>query len=177
MAPTTRTRSSGVTSERFARAVAVTAGAVFLLPGLWAFFAPAAFFDAAAPFEPLNIHFVRDLGAFQIGLGAVLLLAAAVRDALLVALAGVGIGASFHLVGHLIDRDLGGDPSVDIPLFGLVAAALLVGATARAVDRRRDRGRGPAASNSPGSPDAPTDDRRSERRRRSAAAVPERRRG
>jgi multicomponent Na+:H+ antiporter subunit D len=53
--------------------------------------APTSFFEQAATFEPYNAHFIRDLGAFQIGLGAVLLLAAFSRDALLVALAGTTI--------------------------------------------------------------------------------------
>lgn len=123
--------------ERFARIVAVVVGAVFLAAGLWAFVAPAAFFEAAATFEPYNVHFVRDLGAFQIGLGAVLVLSAFVGDALVAALAGVGAGAVFHLVGHVVDHDLGGDPTVDIPMFALIAVLLAAGAIARAVALRR----------------------------------------
>jgi uncharacterized protein YjeT (DUF2065 family) len=124
-------------SDRFARVAAVAVGAVFLLPGLWAFAAPASFFEAAATFEPYNVHFVRDIGAFQIGLGAVLILAAFVRDALLVALTGVAVGAVFHLVGHVIDVDLGGTPASDIPVFGIVAVALIAAAITRAGALRR----------------------------------------
>ena len=119
------------------RIVALATGAVFLLAGVWAFVAPASFFEQAAAFEPYNVHFVRDLGAFQIGLGAVLLLAAFSRDALLVALAGVGTGALFHVLGHVVDHDLGGQPAVDIPLFALVAVALVAGAIVRAAGLRR----------------------------------------
>jgi hypothetical protein len=36
---------------------------------------PRSFFTALAAFEPYNQHFIQDIGAFQIGLGAVLLLA------------------------------------------------------------------------------------------------------
>jgi uncharacterized protein YjeT (DUF2065 family) len=128
--------------ERFARIVAVTAGVVFLVPGLWAFFAPASFFQTAATFAPYNAHFVRDLGAFQIGLGLVLVLAAVTRESLLAALAGVGAGASFHLAAHVIDRDLGGDPTVDLPTFGVVAVVLLGAAVARALSAREHRGAG-----------------------------------
>lgn len=124
-------------SERFGRIVTGLVGAVFLVAGLWAFFAPEPFFEAAATFEPYNAHFVRDIGAFQIGLGAVLLLALVVSDALLVALAGVGAGAVFHVVGHAVDHDLGGEPTVDIPMFGLVAVLLAAAAIARAVTLRR----------------------------------------
>ena len=39
---------------------------------VWALAAPKLFFESVATFEPYNQHFVEDLGAFQIGLGAVL---------------------------------------------------------------------------------------------------------
>lgn len=123
--------------KRFEQIVAIVVGAVFLAAGLWAFVAPAAFFESAATFEPYNVHLIRDIGAFQIGLGAVLVLAAIVPDALLAALAGVGAGAVFHLLAHVIDRDLGGDPVVDIPMFGLLAVLLIAAAITRAVTRRR----------------------------------------
>jgi hypothetical protein len=50
--------------------------------------APEAFFEAVATFEPLNAHLIRDVGACMVGLGAVLLLAAArpAAEALAVAL-------------------------------------------------------------------------------------------
>jgi hypothetical protein len=53
--PETRTGRA----DRFARIVAVAAG-VLLVPGLWAFFAPASFFEAAATFDPYNTHLIRD---------------------------------------------------------------------------------------------------------------------
>jgi hypothetical protein len=127
---TARERATG--TDRGARLVAGLAGAVFAIFGAWAFVAPRSFFDAVAVFEPYNAHFVRDIGAFQLGLGAVLLLAVMWRDALLVALAGVGVGATFHVVAHLIDRDLGGAPATDIPVFATIAVALLVASVARA---------------------------------------------
>jgi hypothetical protein len=91
--------------------------------------APRSFFDAAAPFEPYNQHFVQDIGAFQIGLGAVLLLAtiSAGADALAVGLLGVGAGSAAHTLSHLVGLDLGGTPARDIPLF-TVLTLLLVGA-------------------------------------------------
>lgn len=122
--------------DRFARVVAVLGGLVFALPGVWAFVAPRSFFESAALFEPYNAHFLRDIGAFQLGLGAVLLFAAVVPDALLAALSGVAVGAVAHVLAHVLDRDLGGDPAVDIPAFTLVALVLVMAAVARA------RGRG-----------------------------------
>jgi hypothetical protein len=133
--PAERRRAGG---SRFERSVAAVTGVVFLVAGAWAFFAPASFFDAAATFEPYNVHLIRDIGAFQIGIGAMLVLALLVRDTLLAALAGAGTGAAFHLISHLIDHDLGGDPAVDIPVFGLTAMLLLAAAISRAAALRRE---------------------------------------
>lgn len=123
--------------KRFEQIVAIIVGVMLLVAGLWAFVAPAAFFESAATFEPYNAHLIRDIGAFQVGLGAVLVLAVVIPDALLAALAGVGAGAVFHLLAHVIDHDLGGDPAVDIPTFGLVAVLLIAAAVSRAATRRR----------------------------------------
>jgi hypothetical protein len=113
--------------------VGVLGGLVFLLGGIWAMVAPESFFDTVATFEPYNQHFIQDLGAFQIGLGAVLLVAvlASRADALAVALFGVGIGASAHVVSHLVGRDLGGRPSFDIPSLTLLAVLLLIAGIVR----------------------------------------------
>jgi hypothetical protein len=119
-------RGSSRSARWFPRAVAVLGGLSFLASGLWAMAAPESFFDAVATFEPYNQHFVQDIGAFQIGLGAVLLLAATVRgDALAVGLVGVGIGSAAHTVSHLIGRDLGGRPELDIPLTASMSLLLL----------------------------------------------------
>lgn len=107
------------------RWVTFIGGAAFVLFGLWAFVAPQSFFDTLAAFDPYNAHLVRDIGAFQIGLGAVLLLVATLPDAHGAALLGVGLGGAFHAVGHVIDRELGGSPATDIPVFSLLAALLL----------------------------------------------------
>jgi hypothetical protein len=112
----------------FPRAVGVLGGASFLASGLWAMAGPEAFFETVATFEPYNQHFIQDIGAFQIGLGAVLLLAATTRaDALAVGLVGVGIGSVAHTVSHVIGRDLGGTPELDIPLTALTSLLLLAG--------------------------------------------------
>lgn len=115
----------------FPRVVAGAAGVFFAAAGIAAFVAPAAFFEAAAAFEPYNTHLIRDIGAFQLGLGVVLLLAVWVGDALVVALAGVGVGSLVHSVGHVLDRDLGGTPAVDVPFFGALSVLLLAAAFVR----------------------------------------------
>lgn len=112
-------------------AIGVGAGLVAL--GLWAMVGPQSFFDRVALFEPYNQHFLQDLGALQIGLGAVLLLAGLIPtlDALTVALVGVGIGGALHAVSHVIGIDLGGRPAIDIPVFGGLAVVLLVAGALR----------------------------------------------
>jgi hypothetical protein len=113
----------------FPRAVAALGGASFLASGSWAMAGPDSFFETVATFEPYNQHFVQDIGAFQIGLGAVLLLAAmwTRADALAVGLVGVGIGSTAHTISHVIGRDLGGTPELDIPLTALMSLLLLAG--------------------------------------------------
>ncbi len=125
---TTRAPSGGV------RAVALLGAVAFLGFGLWAMVAPRSFFDTLATFEPYNRHLIHDIGAFQVGLGAVLGLAAFPErlDGLAAALLGVGIGATAHVVAHLLDLDLGGDPATDIPSLAVVALALLVAGVVRA---------------------------------------------
>lgn len=122
--PTQRPAVSTRTNQTI-RWITIIGGVAFLAFGLWAFVAPQSFFDQLATYEPYNAHLIRDIGAFQIGLGAVLLLVAFMPSGQAGALLGVGVGGAFHAVGHVIDRDLGGSPATDIPTFSLIAALLL----------------------------------------------------
>jgi hypothetical protein len=78
------------------RVVAVVGGAGFVAAGVWAMLDPRSFFGAVARFEPYNQHFLQDVGAFQVGLGVVLLLAglSGRANGLTVALVGVGVAAT-----------------------------------------------------------------------------------
>lgn len=113
------------------RWVTVLGGAAFVIFGLWAFLGPSSFFDTLATFEPYNVHLIRDIGAFQVGLGAVLLLVAFLPHARAAALLGVGLGGAFHAVGHVLDRDLGGSPASDIPTFTILAVVLILAGLAQ----------------------------------------------
>jgi hypothetical protein len=115
------------------RAVATASGIGLVCVGAWAMVSPTTFFEALAPFEPYNQHFLQDLGALTIGLGAVLLLAAARprADFLAGALLGTGVGAGLHVVSHVIGIDLGGSPGIDIPAFGALAVLLLIAGAIR----------------------------------------------
>lgn len=115
----------------FPRAVATLVGLFLLVSGLWAMVDPESFFDAVATFEPYNQHLLQDIGAFQIGLGAVLLVAIFAGDGLFTALLGVGLGMAVHTLSHVVGRDLGGTPETDIPFFAILTALLLVAGIAR----------------------------------------------
>ena len=126
--------------ERFPRVVAALAGLLLIVLGLWAFLDPRSFFEQLATWPPYNEHFLHDLGALQLGLGAVLVLAAVTSDALFVALGGVGIGSAIHALSHVIDLGEGGRDS-DPFIFGILALILLAAAWFRrgALRRARDR--------------------------------------
>ncbi|HEX6675224.1 MAG TPA: PPOX class F420-dependent oxidoreductase [Actinomycetes bacterium] len=92
--------------DRFVTLVTLLAGLVTLAIGLWGFLAPRSFADAVQ--FPYARHFVHDAGAFQVGIGATLLLALAWRDGLALALAGFLVGNTVHALSHVADRGLGG---------------------------------------------------------------------
>jgi len=119
---------------KLSRWVAILAGVFLVVLGLWAFFGARSFYVHLATFPPYNRHLLHDIGAFQFGLGATLLIAAAWGDALGAALAGSGAGAAVHAGAHWWDRSLGGRSSDPYAL--TIFAAILVGA---AVARARSR--------------------------------------
>lgn len=118
--------------EKLPRIVAILAGIGFLAGGLWAFVDARSFFDAVATFEPFNEHFLHDIGAFQIGIATTLLLAATMRDALYVALAGATVGQIVHVAAHTIDREQGQNQNTMIPLLAVLAGLMLVATIVRA---------------------------------------------
>ncbi|MFG3689341.1 PPOX class F420-dependent oxidoreductase [Micromonospora sp. NPDC047740] len=88
------------------RAVAALLGAAAVVVGVWALTRPDSF-SSAVGFPP-HQHFVHDVGAFQLGIGATLLLALIWSDALAVALAGYVVGGAAHTLSHVIDAHIGG---------------------------------------------------------------------
>ena len=124
----------------FPRVTGVIGALSFLGFGVWAMAAPESFFDAVAAFEPYNQHFIQDVGAFQIGLGVVLLLAVVAEraDGLAIALLGAGVGAAAHVLSHVIGLDVGGSPGTDIPLFAITTVLLVAGGIVRWRERASD---------------------------------------
>lgn len=117
-----------MTKRTLVTAIAVVAALFFIGPGLWAFFDAKGFYDNLATFEPYNEHFIHDIGAFQIGIGAALAAALWKRtDAVFAALAGGAIGSGFHTIAHAMDHDLGGEDT-DVFVFGVATLVMAAGA-------------------------------------------------
>ena len=123
-----------MTTQTPLRIVLVTCailGLITLALGIWAFVAPMSFFEVLAPFEPYNRHFLHDAGVLQIGVGVAMLLGAARRSPVEVALGGFIAFEALHVVSHVIDRDLGGRPAFDITALSILTiagvAALIAG--------------------------------------------------
>ena len=101
-------------------------GLLTLSLGIWALVDAWSFFDNIAEWPPYNRHFIHDIGAFQVGLGAALLFALIWQgDAVLAALGGGAIGGTLHWIVHITDEELGGR-DLDPYLLGIVALILVV---------------------------------------------------
>ena len=117
-------------------AITALGAAFYLIFGAWPLLDSRGFFDELATFEPYNAHFLHDIGAFQIGIGATLAAALWKRhDAIFAALAGAGIGTAVHAGTHFADSDLGGKDS-DTVVFVVVAVLLLGAAVWRVMPAR-----------------------------------------
>ena len=107
------------------------AGVFYTAFGLWAFFSPSSFYDSIATYPPYNEHLFHDIGAFQLGFGALAFAALKWKDALTIVLAGLAVGSVAHAAAHWIDRDLGGK-STDPWMLSAFALAIVAGAILRA---------------------------------------------
>ena len=119
-------------STRVVQAAVGVLGLISVAAGLWAMIDPRSFYSDGAPFPPYNVHFLHDIGAFQIGLGACLWAGLLLPDALSAVLAGNAAGAVAHFVAHVVDRAHGGHAS-DPFVFGVSALLLVVLTAARAM--------------------------------------------
>jgi PPOX class probable F420-dependent enzyme len=125
--PAWASRADDSGGRAFVAAVTGVAGLLTLAAGVWSLASPGSFAEAVA--FPNAEHFLHDLGAFQIGIGATLLLALGWKDGPALALTGFLVGNSIHAVNHAVDLDLGGhaaDPWALGLVSVLVGAALVV---------------------------------------------------
>jgi uncharacterized membrane protein len=119
---------TAVAGPAIVTAVVIAAAALMLIAGVWAFVWPEPFAAVVKfPVPQEYRHFVHDVGAFSIGIGATLLLALWWRDAIAVALGGFVVASAVHAVSHFIDRYLGGNPAdwIVLTVLALIAAAAL----------------------------------------------------
>jgi hypothetical protein len=116
-------------------AAVLLCAASMLALGAWAFLAPASFAQFI-DYPPENRHLIHDAGAFQLGIGATVLLALWWSDALVVALTGFAVASGLHTLSHWTDRDLGGHAS-DVPSLGLLTLVALIAIYARVQERKR----------------------------------------
>ncbi|HZC42111.1 MAG TPA: hypothetical protein VE343_15640, partial [Streptosporangiaceae bacterium] len=86
--------SSGRPGQALTTLALVASGGFMLVTGIWAVAAPRSFATAAD--FPYSGHFIGDAGAFSIGIGLSLLLAAAWADAAAVVLAGFLAASTLH---------------------------------------------------------------------------------
>jgi hypothetical protein len=84
-----------------------------LVAGIWAGIAPRSFARLVA--FPYHEHSLHDLGAFQVGIGATLLLALVWRDAPTVALSGFLTANTLQAVSHAIDLIQAAVPVICMP--------------------------------------------------------------
>ena len=126
-------------AERIVRGVLVAGAAFFLFIGAWALIDPASFYAQVATFPPYNRHFLHDVGAFNLGLGAALALGLTRWPGHRVALWAAAFAAVLHAGSHFADQALGGNSS-DPLVLSLIAVALVAAAilATRTNDRARE---------------------------------------
>jgi len=105
------------------RTIGALLGVLTMAVGVWALVSPHGFSEAVN--FPPHRHFVHDVGAFQLGIGATLLLAMIWADAFMVAMAGYAVGGIAHTASHVADRDIGGSALQTVGIAVLTAAALV----------------------------------------------------
>jgi hypothetical protein len=118
-----------MTGQWVVTAAVLVAAFLMLAAGAWCWLAPESF--AAFTNWPVHLHFLHDAGAFQLGIGVMLLAALRWRDALVVVLAGAAFTNGLHAINHAMDLDLGGGYASDPWLLGAVALLALAGLVAR----------------------------------------------
>ena len=101
--------------------VLLIVGVTQLAVGLLAFLAPGAFYDLVAGYPPENDHFIRDIGTWNVALGAIALYGARRPEWRTPLLGFLALQYLFHSISHVVDVDEA-DPDWHGP-FGLVTQA------------------------------------------------------
>lgn len=93
-------------TNRYVSAVLGVIGVMTLIAGVWAYSSPSGFAEFVR--FPSHEHFLHDVGAFQVGLGLMLLFALIWADAVALVLTAFLAANTLHAVAHFADLDLGG---------------------------------------------------------------------
>ncbi|MCV7195941.1 PPOX class F420-dependent enzyme [Mycobacterium angelicum] len=111
----------GRAGRRYLITVTTLIGLLTIGIGVWCLIDPGSFAQFVGFGE--HEHFLHDVGAFQVGLGATLLLALIWSDALATSITGFLLANTIHTVNHVLDLNLGGSPA-QAWLLGATSAAL-----------------------------------------------------
>lgn len=101
-------------------------GLYHLAVGLFMAVAPGAFFELLGPFGERNDHYVRDVAAFQVPLGAALLAAVRLSSWRAPVLAFATFHWALHALNHLVDIGAATPAWVGVADFLLLAAGAAV---------------------------------------------------
>lgn len=111
-----------------------------LATSLWMIAAPQSFFTHIGPFGPFNGHYLRDVAAFQAGIGLALLASVWVRPLRPGAVCALLAASALHGINHFVDINAAnGDSSADVIdaisiTLSVFVIAWLFAATLRATD-------------------------------------------
>jgi peptidoglycan/LPS O-acetylase OafA/YrhL len=99
----TTTLSRATTRPSLEQLLVGFVGTVHLLTGVATLLTPAWFFQNIGTFAPYNRHYEGDLGAFQLGLGVALLLAARRPERQRLLIGATALGNLVHALNHTYD--------------------------------------------------------------------------
>lgn len=117
-------------------AVLLATGAAALLTGVWAFLSPGSFYDVIATYPPRNDHFLRDVGSFNVALGAAAVYGAR-RAAWRAPMLGIlAVQYALHTISHLINVDDADPKGLGVGTFVLLLAVTIALAALFAKEHR-----------------------------------------
>ena len=109
-----------------ATALLLVVGAASLITGAWLFLAPGSFYDVIATYPPRNDHFLRDVGSFNVALGAAAIYGARRASWRAPMLGILALQYGLHTISHLINIDDTDPKSLGVVNFVLLLVVTVV---------------------------------------------------
>lgn len=78
-------------------------GAIQIATAIWMLLAPRSFFDQIGPFGAYNVHYLRDVAAFQGGIGIALIASLRLRALRPGAVCALFGATALHAINHIVD--------------------------------------------------------------------------